>query len=405
MSELQKPFVLPCGAQLKNRLAKAAMTERIANSRQEPTEAHNRLYSRWSETGSGLLISGNVLIDRDHLESAGNVCFDEKSDLEKLKSWASSVGDSGTHFWIQLSHAGRQTNRFVNGQPLAPSAVHLKKMGLFGKPVAMNEADIHRVIEQFRISASITREAGFTGVQIHAAHGYLLSQFLAPNTNRRTDKWGGSLENRMRLLKEVLRVVRNEVGTDFPISVKLNSADFQKGGFKEDEALEVVKMLDQEGVDLLEISGGTYEKLAFFLEDENQRESTKKREAYFLDFAEKVRESSDIPIMVTGGFRTSAFCNEAIKDNKLDLVGMGRPFLSNITKIPDFIATENTRLSNPAIRSIFSSLDDSAEGGFYARQLIQLAKGKPMKRSMNPLACAVFLVTHEFFKGLRRKKA
>lgn len=404
MSELQKPLVLPCGAQLKNRLAKAAMTERMANSRQEPTAEHIHLYKRWSKTGAGLMISGNVLVDRDHLESAGNVCFDEKSDLKKLKDWASSVGNSGAHFWVQLSHAGRQTNRFVNSQPLAPSSVQLQKMGLFGQPKKMDETDIARVIEQFRIAAAISKEAGFTGVQIHAAHGYLLSQFLSPHTNRRNDKWGGSLENRMRLLKEILRVVRNEVGKDFPVSVKLNSADFQKGGFKEDEALEVVKMLDRKGVDLLEISGGTYEKLAFFLEDQNQRESTKQREAYFLDFAEKVRETSAIPVMVTGGFRISAFCNEAIRENKLDVIGMGRPFLSNITKISEFLANPNTRLSNPAIRSVFSSLDDSAEGGFYARQLIQLAKGKPIKQNMSPLASAVFLVTHEFVKALRRKK-
>lgn len=404
MSELQKLFTLPCGAQLKNRLAKAAMTERIANSRQEPTAEHNRLYKRWSETGVGLLISGNVLIDRDHLESAGNVCFDEKSDLDKLKRWASSVGNSGTHFWIQLSHAGRQTNRFVNGNPLAPSSVQLKKMGLFAKPKAMGEADINRVIEQFKTAAAITTAAGFTGVQIHAAHGYLLSQFLSPHTNRREDKWGGSLENRMRLLKEILRVVRTEVGKDFPISVKLNSADFQKGGFQEEEALEVVKMLELTGVDLLEISGGTYEKLAFFLEDQNQRESTKQREAYFLDFAEKVRDASNIPIMVTGGFRTSAFCSEAIRENKLDVIGMGRPFLSNINRLPNFLNESNIRLSNPPIRSFLSSLDDSAEGGYYARQLIQLAQGKPIKENMNPLACAMFLVTHEFFKGLRRKK-
>lgn len=404
MTELQQSLTLPCGGILQNRLAKAAMTERIANSRQEPTVEHERLYRAWSETGAGLLISGNVLVDRDHLESAGNICFDEKSDLEKLKSWAASVDRSRTHFWIQLSHAGRQTNRFINKQPLAPSSIQLRKMGLFGKPRAMEESEILKVIDQFRQAAMVSKEAGFTGLQVHAAHGYLLSQFLSPLTNKRTDKWGGSLENRSRLLKEIVRSVREVVGPEFPISVKLNSADFQRGGFGEDEALNVIEMLEEEGIDLLEISGGTYEKVAFFLHDEEQRESTKKREAYFLDFAEKVRISSKIPIMVTGGFRSSSFCNNALRENKLDIIGMGRPFLSNIDLIPPFLSNKKITLDNPPIRSWLKSINDSAEAGFYARQLIQIAKGQPIKSKMNAFLCANFLVAYEFFKGLRREK-
>jgi 2,4-dienoyl-CoA reductase-like NADH-dependent reductase (Old Yellow Enzyme family) len=404
MNKLEESFVLPCGAILKNRLAKAAMTERISNEYQEPTEDHNRLYHKWSNSGAGLLISGNVIVDRNHLESAGNVCFDENSDLNKLRKWASAVEGSGTHFWVQLSHAGRQTNKFGNNRPLAPSAVQLKKMGLFAKPKAMSEEEIEKVIGQFRVAAGIAKKAGFTGLQIHSAHGYLLSQFLSPNTNLRSDKWGGSIENRSRLLRTIIRQVRAEVGPEYPISVKLNSADFQRGGFDQNDALEVIKMLEREKIDLLEISGGTYEKVAFFIHDQTQKESTQKREAYFLDFAERVRQVSKLPIMVTGGFRTVDFCNAALADGKLDLIGMGRPFLTHLDAIPSFLRGEKIDLETAPIRSLFSSLNDSAEGGFYARQLIRIARGKMIAKKMNPFVSALFLVYYEFFKNLKRKK-
>jgi len=403
MTNINHSFTLPCGVVLKNRLAKAAMTERMANPYQEPIELHTKLYKKWSDTGAGLLITGNVLVDRDHLESAGNVCFDEKSDLDKLREWASSVKGTDSQLWVQLSHAGRQTNRFTNLQPLAPSSVQLKKMGLFGKPKAMSENDILEVIEKFRIAARITKEVGFSGLQIHSAHGYLLSQFLSPATNKRDDKWGGSLENRSRLLRKILREVRSEVGREFPISVKLNSADFQRGGFDESDSVEVVKMLEAEGVDLLEISGGTYEKVAFFIQDESTRESTKQREAYFLDFAVKIREVSKIPIMVTGGFRSSSFCQEALANGDLEMIGMGRPFLTDLEKIDGLLKGEKLQLNSQKIRSIFSSINDSAEGGFYARQVLQLAETGKVKENMNPLACAMFLIYHEFTKGLKRK--
>ena len=403
MTTIAESYELPCGVRLNNRLAKAAMTERMANPFQEPTELHTRLYKKWSETGAGLLITGNVLVDRDHLESAGNVCFDEKSDLNKLRSWASSLADSNSQLWVQLSHAGRQTNRFTNRNPLAPSAVQLHKMGLFGKPKAMTQTHIFEVIEKFRVAARITKDVGFSGLQIHAAHGYLLSQFLSPATNKRYDKWGGNLENRSRLLREILREVRKEVGSNFPISVKLNSADFQRGGFEEADSLEVVKMLEAEGVDLLEISGGTYEKVAFFIQDDSIRESTKQREAYFLEFAKRIREISKIPIMVTGGFRTSSFCNEALTNGDIDIVGMGRPFLTDVEKITSLLKGEELQLNSQKIRSVVSSINDSAEGGFYARQVLQLAKQGKVKKSMNPLACAMFLIYHEFTKGLKRK--
>lgn len=256
------------------------MTERISNNKFEPTIEHERLYEKWSDTGAGLLITGNVMIDRIHLESAGNVCFDDEKMLPKLKKWAAAGKKNGNHIWVQISHAGRQSNKFSTFKPLAPSEVQLKKLGLFGKPRAMSERDIENAIKGYIKAAKIAKDAGFTGIQIQAANGYLISQFLSPLTNQRTDDWGGSIFNRNRILLSVIREIRKVVGPLFPIAVKLNSSDFQKGGFTEEESLEVIKLLDKETIDLLEISGGTYEKVAFFLMNEDHvKTSTRHREA------------------------------------------------------------------------------------------------------------------------------
>jgi 2,4-dienoyl-CoA reductase-like NADH-dependent reductase (Old Yellow Enzyme family) len=380
------------------------MTERISNRKFEPTIGHERLYEKWSETGAGLLITGNVVIDRIHLESAGNVCFDDEKMLPKLKRWAMAGQKNGNHIWVQISHAGRQTNKFNTLRPLAPSEVQLNKIGLFGKPRAMSEADIQQIIKGFTKAAKIAKEAGFTGVQIHAAHGYLISQFLSPLTNIRTDQWGGSVINRSRLLLTIIRATRNVVGPRFPISVKLNSSDFQKGGFSEEESLEVVRMLDHEKIDLLEISGGTYEKVAFFLmNEEKAKKSTQVREAYFIDFARKVRAISNLPLLITGGFRSNGFCNEVLENGELDLIGMARPFITNRDEISSFLKQEIESLDNLVLRTGISQFEDAAEAGFYARQLIRMSKGRQLKLKMNPFLCSNFLIFHELKMAISKK--
>jgi len=328
---LKQSFTLPCGAVIKNRLVKAAMTERISNHRLEPTRGHERLYNLWADSNAGILITGNVVIDETHVESAGNVCVRDKRIIPKMAAWAEAAKKDNNHVWVQISHAGRQTNKFSTFRPLAPSEVQLHKMGLFGKPKAMSEEHIQDVIQGFLKAAQICKASGFTGIQIHAAHGYLISQFLSPFTNRRQDQWGGDIKNRSRLLRVIIEETRAAVGSAFPIAVKINSSDFQRGGFSEEDSLEVIKMLDGR-IDLLEISGGTYEKLVFFEENAHNpdiRESTKKREAYFMDFANKVRALSSIPLLITGGFRTFQYCNEALAQNDLDFIGMARPFITN----------------------------------------------------------------------------
>ena len=335
-SLLAQPLTLPCGATVPNRLSKAAMTEGLATADGLPTAELNRLYGIWSDGGAGILLSGNIQVDRDHLERPGNVVIDREPDAAMraaLATWAQAATRNGNHFWAQISHAGRQTQKIVNKTPKAPSAVKLGLPGgQFGQPVAMTEADINEVIRRFALCAAAVKEAGFTGVQVHAAHGYLLSQFLSPRSNLRTDQYGGSLANRARVLLEAVAAVREAVGPKFPVSVKLNSADFQKGGFAFEDSLQVVQWLEQASVDLIEISGGTYEQPKLLglqgMEEEEQQqvaESTQLREAYFVDFAKPMQDKVNIPLMVTGGFRQRLVMEQALQTGSADIIGLGRP--------------------------------------------------------------------------------
>ncbi|GAB2878001.1 NADH:flavin oxidoreductase/NADH oxidase family protein [Pseudoduganella ginsengisoli] len=322
------PFTLANGVVVKNRVAKGAMSEQLANGRHDPTEKLERLYRVWAENDIGLLISGNIMIDRGHLGEAKNVVLDDSSDLAAFRRWTAAGRAHGTQFWAQLNHPGKQTPKFLTKEPVAPSAIALGG-GLeqtFNTPRAMTDAEIAVVIGKFARSALLAKEVGFTGVQIHGAHGYLVSQFLSPLHNQRTDRWGGSAENRLRFVVELYRAIRTAVGKDFPVGIKLNSADFQKGGFSEEESMHVVQALAREGIDMVEISGGTYESPAMVgAPKEPLKASTQQREAYFLAYAEKVRKLVTTPLMVTGGFRSSAGVEAALASGATDFIGLARP--------------------------------------------------------------------------------
>jgi 2,4-dienoyl-CoA reductase-like NADH-dependent reductase (Old Yellow Enzyme family) len=367
---IETPLILPCGAVIPNRLAKGAMTEGLADPAGRPTPELDRLYGVWADGGAGLLITGNVQIDGDHLERPGNVIVDRAPDAAMkaaLRRWAEAGTRSDTQLWMQISHAGRQTQATVNPHPKAPSAVKLGLPGgQFGEPVALEEAEILDLIARFATCARAAQEAGFGGVQIHAAHGYLLSQFLSPRSNQRTDKWGGSLENRARFLIETVRAVREHVGPAFGISVKLNSADFQRGGFAFEESLQVARWLEEAGVDLLEVSGGSYEQPAMMdmegldpFERPDVPASTAAREAYFVDFAKAMKASlTKMPLMVTGGFRSRAAMQHALETGAADLIGIGRPLCGAPDACRDLLADRadlprfetSLRLLPPALR-------------------------------------------------------
>jgi 2,4-dienoyl-CoA reductase-like NADH-dependent reductase (Old Yellow Enzyme family) len=406
MDALAQTFELPCGAVLPNRICKAAMTEGMGDHYLRATQKHEHLYRLWSQGGAGLLITGNVMIDRHILERPGNVAIDithppSVSDEAKLalSRWAKAATSAGSHCWMQISHAGRQSPRYVTRKPVAPSEVQLDLLGNYAKPRALTEAQIRDFIQRFAKVALIAKETGFTGVQIHAAHGYLISAFLSPITNKRQDNWGGSLENRARFLIETMRAVRNAVGAKFPISIKLNSDDFRKGGFSNADCLEVVQLLNKEGVDLLEISGGNYEQprlLGVSGREQDAvavRPSTRIREAYFLEYAEAIKAVAAMPLMVTGGFRSRAGMEAALNSGVCDVIGIARPLCTHvdcvnallqnkIDTLPVFEDRLNLRpqgLFSPASPVLLlKMLNVLGSQGWYYQQMYFLAIGKTL---------------------------
>ncbi|MFN5332842.1 MAG: NADH:flavin oxidoreductase/NADH oxidase family protein, partial [Bacteroidota bacterium] len=336
------------------------------------------LYARWAEGGIGLLITGNVMVDRFALGEAHNVVIEQGIQDANLPLWAAAGKREGTHIWVQLNHPGKQSPKFLSKEPVAPSAIPLKKPldRLFNTPRALTETEILDLIARFAYAAKICKESGFTGVQIHGAHGYLVSQFLSPTHNQRTDRWGGSLENRMRFVKEVYLAIRREVGDSFPVSIKLNSADFQKGGFTQEDSMEVIKQLSVLGMDLIEISGGTYEAPAMM--GAAQKESTKTREAYFLTYCEEVRKLVHSPLMLTGGFRSARGMNAALESGACDVIGIAR----SLAIQPDF---PNQLLSGAVVTSQVKPLTTGwkfldktfpLEIIWYTEQLHLMGKGK-----------------------------
>lgn len=402
MDPLAQSLPLPCGAVLNNRLAKAAMTEGLADGDDCASEGLAKLYGRWSDGGAGLLLTGNVMVDRQYLERPGNVAIDGNGGEDALRALTSAGTRAGNHLWMQINHPGRQCTRMSSAHPVSPSSEPIRgMMGLVATPRALEPAEIRDIIERFARVARTAKRTGFTGVQIHSAHGYLSSQFLSPRANRRTDEWGGSLENRARFLLETYRAVRDAVGSDFPVAVKLNSADFQKGGFSKEESARVAGWLSELGLDLLEISGGTYEQMALLgraEEDPTERAaSTRRREAYFLEYARDIRESAkDVPLMVTGGFRTPGLMREVVRSGEVDVVGLGRPFcvMPNLVKavlneeIDELPAYEKQLRLGPGFFGSSSSnrtvrtLNGQAEVAWFYQQIIALSEGRQPDTSL-----------------------
>ncbi len=323
---LNDPLVLGNGVTLRNRLGKAAMSEGLADMRGQATSELEALYRSFSDGGAGLLITGNMMIEPASLERPGNMILFDDAALPSFTRFTAAAKGTGTVVLAQLSHPGRQVQRMVNPHPVAPSeGAAVQFLREFARPRALTEAEIRELVARFARSARLCEQAGFSGVEIHGAHGYLVNQFLSPLTNRRTDAWGGPLENRARFLLEVVRAVRAATGPSFVLAVKLNSADFQRGGFESDDSLKVISMLERERVELLEISGGNYEAPQMMATRDAPSSSTLAREAYFLDFARQARALTKMKLMVTGGFRSRSVMESALESGALDVIGMGRP--------------------------------------------------------------------------------
>lgn len=404
---IESALSLPCGAEIKNRICKAAMTEGLADEQNRATDKHVTLYSRWAEGGSGILLTGNIQIDHRYLERPGNVVVEGKQSneqLSRLRAYAEAGTQNNTHLWAQISHAGRQTPAAVAPTPVGPSDVQLKMPGAaFGKPRPLEHDEILDIIARFAHTAKVLQDSGFTGVQLHGAHGYLISEFLSPDINTRADEWGGSLENRARLLLESIRAVRKAVGDKFPVALKLNSADFQKGGFSHEESVQVATWLNEEGLDLLEVSGGTYEQPKLVGLDkltlnpdraEEVKKSTVAREAYFLEYAKDIRAVFKNPMMVTGGFRSRAGMDAALEAGACDMIGLGRPLCVDTDIVNKLVSKEVDTTTifeksleigpkwlrpilglNSPIR-LFAALNGWGQQGWWCTQIINMGEGR-----------------------------
>lgn len=404
---LSQSLTLPCGVALPNRFGKSAMSETLGTIDNHATEELVRLYGRWADGGTGLVITGNIMIDQRHLGEPHNVVVEDERDLVMLQRWAKAGTRQGNQLWVQLNHPGKQIPKLLaSGDTLGPSAIPFRKelSPHFKTPRAMTEGEILDIIARFARSAGIVKKAGFTGVQIHGAHGYLVSQFLSGHHNQRDDRWGGSLENRMRFALEVYRAIRAEVGKDYPVSIKLNSADFQRGGFTEDESMTVAETLAKEGLDLLEISGGTYE--APTMSGKDVRESTLQREAYFLEYAEKIRARVSIPLMVTGGFRTSEGMAAAVESGATDIVGLARPLAVEPDLPKRILGGESVHSVVTPRRTGIKAIDDMAmmEVVWFARQLHRMGQGKEPIRNESVLMAMIRSMTMVAIRSSRTKK-
>jgi 2,4-dienoyl-CoA reductase-like NADH-dependent reductase (Old Yellow Enzyme family) len=376
---------LPNGQTAGNRIAKAAMEENLADRDQAPSRELFRLYQAWAEGGAGLLLTGNVMIDRRAMTGPGGVVLEDERHLDRFRQWAEIARSGGAQVWVQLNHPGRQTFANMGQQALAPSAVALE-MGsfskLFSEPKPMTEDDIEEVIQRFAKSAALAEKAGFTGVQIHAAHGYLLSQFLSPLTNRRTDRWGGSLENRARLLLSVIEAIRQAVSPQFCVAVKLNSADFQRGGFDTDDARQVIEWLNEQPIDLLELSGGSYEAPA--MQGEARDGRTLAREAFFLEMATELASVARMPVMVTGGIRRLPVV-EQVLDSGIAMAGIATALAIEPNLVKHWREGRNSEPQLPPIRWKRKPLAALANMAVVRFQMARLSRGRQPKPEVSAL--------------------
>ncbi|MCY6411068.1 NADH:flavin oxidoreductase/NADH oxidase family protein [Acinetobacter sp. VNH17] len=387
-SPLQQPLKLPCGITIPNRIAKSAMSEQLADRHGSPTIALQKLYAAWARGGTGLLITGNVMVDYRAFVEPRNVVLEDEQFLQANAEWAQAARSNGGKIIMQINHPGRVAVLPLLKKPIAPSAVglDLPLMSVIRMPRAMSEYEILEQVQRFANTAGLAVKAGFDGVQIHAAHGYLLSQFLSPLSNIRTDQWGGNPENRQRFLIETVRAVRQAIGNNKILSVKLNSADFQKGGLSQEESLQVALALEAESIDLLEISGGNYEspaQLGYAPERQTQRD------AYFVDYATALRKMSKLPLMLTGGLRHVDFMNRIVADGTVDLIGLARPFALQPDLAKQLLAGKSVQepVNIPVVG--YKPIDAYLQLAWHAAQFRRIGHGqqpKPIKGLIPTLA-------------------
>ncbi|MDH3328942.1 MAG: NADH:flavin oxidoreductase [Desulfobulbaceae bacterium] len=312
------------GMTLRNRMVRSATWEGMCEPDGEPTLKLSDFYRTLAEGGVGLIITGFAFVRREGKQLPGKMGIHRDDFADSFKNMTSAVHNAGGKIAVQLVHAGGQTDSENAGrQPLAPSSVRVAQFPEMPQEISQDEIKI--IVAAFGESARRAKKWGFDAVQIHGAHGYLVNQFLSPLTNRRTDQYGGSLENRSRFLFEVYNSIREAVGRDYPVMIKLNATDNLKGGLEAGDALAVAQKLSESGIDAIEISAGTPAS-----GDESPARTkidNPKKEAYHLDLARKIKEAVHCPVMVVGGIRSYEVAEKVIQDQGVDYVSMARPLI------------------------------------------------------------------------------
>ncbi|MFV0566411.1 MAG: NADH:flavin oxidoreductase/NADH oxidase family protein [Flavobacteriaceae bacterium] len=379
---------------VKNRIFKPAMSEQLADKHGNPkADLLSKLYETWGKGGAGLLITGNIMVDRNALGEPSNVVLDDLSDLSKFKTWVNAVKPTGSLIFAQLNHPGKQVPRFLNAQPMAPSAIPIAGplASGFKPPREMTEDDIKRVIQQFATTSKLAKEVGFDGIEIHGAHGYLINQFLSPKHNKRQDKWG----NGLLFITEVYNSIRKAVGQDYPILIKLNSSDFEKGGYSETDALKAMKLMEAIGMDGIEISGGTYESQSMTGEGQSG--------SYFLNFARGASKALNIPVLLTGGFQSKSQIEIALADG-IDMVGVGRPMVLNPNFANAVINGSTKTYPNDINRSKWQYLNLVSMLSWWEVQMLKIAKGKVPNPNLSVYNAALHAVTHVGLKSFAPRR-
>jgi len=366
---LFRPLQLPCGATLKNRIAKSAMSDSLGDGTGNPTESQIRLYRRWAEGGAAVSIIGEVQSSPHYAEKPGNLVLDHRSDFQRFEQLAAAGSIDGSLLWPQIGHAGAMAYPEIS-RPKGPSAMDIPGLSCG----ALSRDEIGDLPVEFAASARIAKQMGFGGVQIHAAHGFVLSQFLSPLFNRRTDAYGGDINARMRLLLEVVDEVRYEVGADFPVAVKLNATDQLVGGLGSQEALEVVAALDKTGVDLIDVSGGTYFPGAQSASD------AQGSGPYFIEFARSAKKRTRKPLMLTGGFKTLDQVIEAVSSDAADVVSLARALVLEPSLVNDW--QKNGKLEDPKFPR-FTSAPEGGVTAWYTMRIHQLAEQRDEEQALD----------------------
>lgn len=399
MTDIFSPLTLRSGGVLSNRICKAAMEENMAEYGQVPGQALINLYQRWAASGPGLILTGNVMVAPDAMTGPGGVYLGEGVlATPKLKTifenWAKAGKSGGSQLYMQISHPGRQVYGTMGTEVVSASDTKLNMEGpaakMFNTARALTGEEVYAMIKRFADTAEAAKAAGFDGVQVHAAHGYLVAQFLSPLSNHRDDEWGGPLENRARFLLEIVRAVRARTGSEFGVAVKLNSADFQRGGFDVEDAKQVVTWLNDESIDFVEISGGNYESAAMAgLPTDRELSSTLSRELYFIDFAKEISEAAKMPLMVTGGVTKLETAQAALTDGGVDIIGIARSYGYNANLAADWAAGDNTHVPLPVIKSKNKTFKVLASMAMTKENLYRMGDGQPPRKKQNALLAVI----------------